>query len=205
MTMLLWCVYFILSMIFTVICYMTNPIVLLFCNEDGELPSFLHNWQTWDNSCNPSDIVDICPSWLQFDWVAHYTEYKGSTPYLLSVNRERWFTKCYNDDFTLLERLKRYLCRLMWLTRNNSYGFCFYLLGRTVTPGIEVVSESENTKFIQEKNGPAFRYKNTAPIFTVFGWTVHWNNLLGWKIDEDAQLDTRAMIANRVAFYFEKE
>jgi hypothetical protein len=25
----------------------------------------------------------------------------------------------------------------------------------------------------------AWMYKNTAPIFTLWGWTVHWNNLIG--------------------------
>jgi hypothetical protein len=39
----------------------------------------------------------------------------------------------------------------------------------------------------------------------MFGYTLHWKNFLGWKIDTDAKFDTRAMIANRVAFYFEKE
>ena len=71
------------------------------------------------------------------------------------------------------------------------------------------ITESEHTKFVREVYGQglwgAWEYKNTAPIFTLWGWTVHWNNLLGWKIDESAKYDTRAMIANRIAFYFEKE
>jgi hypothetical protein len=82
------------------------------------------------------------------------------------------------------------------------------LLGLNVSPSLEIKT-SENTIFVREifSDGlwGAWMYKNTAPIFTAFGWTVHWNNLIGWKIDVDAKLDTRAMIANRVAFYFEKE
>ena len=32
-----------------------------------------------------------------------------------------------------------------------------------------------------------------------------WNNFLGWKISTDAQFDTRAMIANRIAFSIRRE
>ena len=206
--MILWLLYFILSLIFSVLCYITNPIVLLFCNDDGELPGFLSLWQTWDNSCNPSDIKDIAPDWLLFDWDAHYREYQDSTQYLRSVNRERWYTYCYNKDFTVLEWLKRYACRVLWLTRNNAYGFCFYLLGANVSPVLDK-QYSENTIFVREifggNVGGAWMYKNTAKIFSAFGWEVHWNNLLGWKIDTSATQTTRAMVANRIALYFEKE
>jgi hypothetical protein len=197
-------IYFPLSLILTVICYVTNPLVLLFCNDDGELSGLLHLWQTWDNSCNPSDITHIAPDWLQYGWKDHYTEYRDTTQYLRSVNRDRWFTVCCNPNFTLIERLKRYICRCIWLTRNNCYGWAFYVLGHTAVPPIDVET-SENTISAKEKNGSGWMYKNEAPIFTLFGWTVHWNNLLGWKLDTDAKFDTRSMIANRIAFFFKRE
>ena len=206
--MLLWFIYFLLSIVFMILCYPTNPIVMLFANEDGELPGFLHYWQTWDNSCYCVDSVEHAPKFLQYDWARHYTEHIDSDPYLHSVNRQRWYVTCIDPNFTLLERIQRYCCGTLWLTRNCSYGFAFYLLGLNVSPNLEIKT-SENTIFVREifSDGlfGAFMYKNTAPIFSAFGYTVHWNNLLGWKIDTDAKFDTRAMIANRVAFYFEKE
>lgn len=206
--MVIWFLYFLVSLVCMILCYITNPIVVLFCNDDGELPACLKYWQTWDNSCNPSDIVDILPEWLQYDWAKHYEEYKSTTPYLFSVNRERWFTRCIDDDFTISEMLKRYIGRVWWLTRNCSYGFAFYLLGQNVSTTLEI-KESANTKLVREVYGQglygSFMYKNTAPIFSLWGYTVHWNNLIGWKIDESAKYDTRAMIANRIAFFFEKE
>ena len=206
--MVIWFLYFLLSLVFMALCYITNPIVVLFCNDDGELPAVLKYWQTWDNSCNPSDIVDILPEWLKYDWERHYEEYKGTTPYLFSVNRERWFTRCIDNNFTVAELIKRYIGRVWWLTRNCSYGFCFYTLGLNVSTTLEI-KESANTKFIREVYGQglygAFMYKNTAPLFSAFGYTVHFNNLIGWKIDESAKYDTRAMVANRIAFYIEKE
>ena len=206
--MLLWFIYFLLSIVFMVLCYLTNPFVVPFADINGELPSFLKYWQTWDNSVFCSDSVFHAPKFLQYDWAKHYKEYKDSDSYLRSVNRVRWYCVCIDPNFTLWERIQRYCCGTLWLTRNCSYGFCFYLLGLNISPNLEI-RQSEHTLFVREIFAPglwgAFMYKNTAKIFSAFGYEVHWNNLIGWKIDTDAQFDTRAMIANRVAFFFEKE
>ena len=202
--MIRWLLYLPLSLLSTVLCYLTNWFVVLFCDKDGELHGLFHLWQTWDDSCNPEFSVQCAPKFLRYDWKAHYHEYLDTTQYLRSVNRYRWFAECINDEWTLWERFQRYACRVLWLMRNNAYGFAFYLLGHTSTP-LMVTQKSENTIYVDEVNGFGWMYKNTAPIFSLFGWTVHWNNLLGWKIDTDAQVDTRAMIANRIAFSFRKE
>lgn len=206
--MLLWLMYFSLSLVCMVICYITNPIVVLFCNEDGELPGILHYWQTWDNSVFCRESVECAPEFLRYDWAKHYREFVDTDAYLKSVNRSRWYVVCVDHNFTVWEQIQRYLCGVLWLTRNCSYGFAFYLLGLNVSPNLEIKT-SENTIFVREifSDGlfGAFMYKNTAPIFSAFGYTVHWNNLIGWKVDTDAKMDTRAMIANRIAFYFEKE
>lgn len=198
--MIRWLIYLPISLIMTVVCYLTNFIVLLFCDKDGELHGFWHLWQTWDNSCNPSDIKDIVPKWLLYDWDKHYKEREGTTEYLNKVNRKRWFTDCIDNNWTIIERIKRYICRIIWLTRNNCYGWAFYVLGITASPNFEIKSQSENTESIKEIDGEAWKYKNKAPIFTIFNKTLYWNNLLGWKIDTSAKYDTRAMIANRIAF-----
>ena len=206
--MILWLIYFILSLVFMVLCYITNPIVVLFADEDGELPSFLHYWQTWDNAVWCQDGVSCAPKILQYDWAKHYKEYKDADAYLKSVNRERWYCVCIDHNFTLWERIQRYLCGVLWLTRNCSYGFAFYLLGLNISPNLEI-RQSANTIFVREIFADglfgAWMYKNTAKICTICGWEIHWNNLLGWKIDTSAKYDTRAMIANRIAFFFERE
>lgn len=206
--MILWFIYFLLSLVFMILCYVTNPIVVLFADEDGELPSFLHYWQTWDNAVWCQDGVSYAPKFLQYDWAKHYKEYKDADEYLHSVNRERWYCVCTDHNFTLWERIQRYCCGVLWLTRNCSYGFAFYLLGLNVAPTLDVQT-SPNTIWVREIFGNglwgAWMYKNTAKIFSAFGYEVHWNNLIGWKIDTSAKYDTRAMIANRIAFFFVKE
>ena len=195
-----------------VMCYLTNPFVVLLCDEDGELHGFWRYWQTHDNSCNPSDVTEHkeLPSFLLYDWKRHYYEYEDTTPELAEVGRKRWFTQCINSNWTLWERIQRYICRVYWLTRNCSYGWSFWVLG--ITPGIrwDIEKNDGETRFIHEDYDwwwldGAWTYKSSAPIFTLFGWTVCWNTFLGWKISEDAKVDTRAMIANRIAFSFERE
>lgn len=202
--MIKWLFYFPFSLLASVVCYITNPFVVLFANDDGELPGVFRYWQTWDNSCNPSEIMDILPSWLQYDWARHYREYVGTTDYLQSVNRERWFTECIDNNFTITEIIKRYIGRVVWLTRNNAYGWGFYVFGHTATPLI-LIQQSENTIYANELNGDGWMYKNTAPMLTVFGWTIYWNNLLGWKLNTEAIYDTRSMYAMRVSVFFERE
>jgi hypothetical protein len=206
--MLLWFLYLPFSLLFAVLCYLTNPIVVLFCDRDGELHGLWHLWQTWDNSLDCSDIKHIAPSFLLYDWDKHYREYEGITNYWETVRRPRWYTVCINNEWTLWERFQRYICRVYWLTRNCSYGFAFYIFGADVSPMLEI-QRSEHTIFVREifggNIGGAFMYKNDAPIFSIGKWTVYWKNFLGWKIDESAKVTTHAMIANRIAFYFEKE
>lgn len=206
--MIKWLLYLPFSLIFAALCYLTNWIVVLFCDRDGELHGLWHLWQTWDDSCNPEFAVQCAPKFLQYDWKAHYREYEGITNYWETVRRPRWYTICINDDWTLWERFQRYACRLLWLTRNCSYGFSFYILGADVSPMLEI-QRSEHTIFVREifggNIGGAWMYKNDAPIFTLFGWTAYWKNFLGWKIDESEKITTHAMIANRIAFSIRRE
>ena len=210
--MVLWLFLVPFSLTAMILCYATNPIAVLFCDENGERHGFGRYWQTHDNSCNPSDVTEHkqLPSWLLYDWKKHYKEYEGTTPELQKVGRKRWFTKCIDNHWTLWERFQRWVCRTYWLTRNCSYGFSFWLLG--ITPGIRWAAErkDKDVSYVHEDyNGwqldGAWKYKSTKPICTILGWTIRWNTFLGWKVDENAEVDTRAMIANRIAFSIGKE
>lgn len=210
--MVLWLFLVPFSLAVMILCYATNPIAVLFCDENGELHGFWRHWQTHDNSCNPSDVTEHkqLPAWLLYDWKKHYEETYGTTTELEKVGRKRWFTKCIDPNFTLKERIQRYICRVYWLTRNCSYGWAFWVLG--ITPGIRWMRErnDKDVNFIHEDYDTwwldgAWRYKSTAPICKIFGWTLRWNTLLGWKVDENAKVDTRAMIANRIAFSLDRE
>lgn len=189
------------SVFFTVLCYVTNPIVVLFADEDGELHGFLHYFQTWDNSTNPSDLLDILPRWLTSWYDGRYVEVYRSEGELAELGRGRWYTDCINTDFTIIERIKRYICRVYWLTRNSAYGFCFYLLGIDMDPShnILIYDKDGETIAVDSDDSDVWMYCNSKKIF----WKLHWNIFLGYKLRLDAKQKTRCMIANRVTFKIE--
>lgn len=191
------------SLFFTVLCQLTNWFVALFADIDGELHGFLHYWQTWDNSCNPSDLVEILPSWLTSWYFGHYEEVYRSNGKLKEYNCGRWYTDCVNPDFTLWERFTRYLCRVYWLTRNSAYGFCFYLLGVDFNPShILMIKDYGNEKFIKDLDDKdVWCYRNSKRIIG----NLKWNIYLGYKLPLYAIKPTHCMIANRIAFKINKK
>lgn len=197
-----WLLYLIPSFLFSLLGYLLNPLVLLFCDEDGELPMVLKGFQTWDNSCNPSDLLNALPAWL-IDWYpGHYIETYGDSPELEGTGRKRWKTTCIDPYFTKMQKLKRYISRVYWLYRNNSYGFAFWLLGGIYEPAHPFYThQSEHTSFQMDlKNQEFWTYTNSAPII----WKLHFNMYLGWKFPPQNTFEsTRCMIANRLWFRWE--
>jgi hypothetical protein len=188
-------------------CYITNPIVCLFCDEEGELPEIFSYWQTWDDSCNPRFyIVEKVPSFLRYDYDKHYEEWWGSTAALERYGRQRCFARLKDPHFTIKERIQRYICRVMWLTRNCAYGFAFFVFGK------EAKFETCVEKMKVRENGDYLRYgyDKGKSIFTRAWWfkfSWHYNNhvyadvYLGWKIDPYCGKKSQySMIAHRPAF-----
>lgn len=188
-----------------IVCWITNPIVCLFCNEEGELPEIFRMWQTWDDSCNPRFyILEHVPGFLRYDYDRHYEEYKGTTPELEAVGRTRWFVRVKDGNFSTKEKIQRYICRVMWLSRNCGYGFAFWCFGRMV--------DSNNIEYKFKKDGESLLYDKSKSILTrtwsyknernIFG-NVYWNLYIGWKVDNGMSGKMQCMVAIRIlAFEF---
>lgn len=210
--MVLWLIYVPFALILSFICFVTNPLVVLRADEDGELRGIWKMWQTWDNAINPSDVTEHkqLPSIFLYDWQRHYKEIYDTTPELKKVGRKRWLTKCIDKNFSLWERVQRYICRVYWLSRNCGYGWAFWVLG--VLPGInwKVVKNDGETIFVHEDKKlwwlcGAWKYKSTAPICKVGKYVIRREIFLGWKISENAQVETQGMIAVRATIRIKKE
>lgn len=81
MNFLTWLMYVILDVLFTIVCYFTNPIVVLFANREGNLPSIFKWWQTYDNTLDVEWMITegIVPKIFRYDYKKHYlyiSEYK---------------------------------------------------------------------------------------------------------------------------------
>ena len=206
---MLWFILFPLNFIVSIICYITNPIVVLFADEVGELHGFLNYWQTWDDSCDNRDFVlEWGPSFIRYDFDSKYTVHKDTTPKLREVGRERWFVSLKEGaTFTTKERIQRYLARVLWLTRNCSYGFSFWLFGRKCEGNKFVYPIKEENKIFgydPNKNilTTTWIYKNDKLLFSVGRYDIYNKHFLGWKIPDELG---QAMIAGRIAFKFKKK
>ncbi len=180
--MIQWIVYSPISLFFYIVALVINPILPLFADIRGELPGTLGRlFQTWDNSLDCSDTVDILPSWLMKYWSKHYVEHKDTTPELERVGQSRWFVECINTDFTIWERICRYIARTYWLYRNASYGVNFWYLGE-ISPAGHLVDKGHVT--VDERLGLSgvFAYKNSDLILKLWKLSINWNIYIGWKL-----------------------
>ena len=204
--MLIYLIYAPLNILLMLLCYLTNPIVVLFADERGELHGFLKYWQTWDDSLDPAFYVKKkVPKFLRYDYDRHYQEYWNTTPKLAGLGRDRCFVKLIDKHFTVKERIQRYFCRVLWLARNCGYGFAFYVFGRKVVGKscfkkiYRFDSQGHYVKYLVDKTRNVFlrpwSYKNTWKINKKLRWEVY----LGWKINEDQERLQQCMIAHRIA------
>jgi hypothetical protein len=200
---MIWIPLFLLNAVCMILCYLTNPIVLLFCDEEGELHGFLNYWQTWDDSCNPRFFVlEKVPAFLRYDYDRHYEEWWGTTPELEPYNRQRCFACLIDPHFTFKERIQRYICRVLWLTRNCGYGFSFYVFGEWAFSDCSI--EHEHRK--DDRHYIRWGWDDSQPIWTRtwwlkfdWYWTENWHTdgYLGWKINYPFEGSQYSMIAHR--------
>ena len=192
-----WFIYLLLLFPCMVLCYLTNWIVVLFADENGELPGFLRLWQTWDDSIDSEDcVVYYVPKRIKYDFYKHYrVEYE--TMQIYNRTRKRSINIC---PLTMKERVKRYCCRVFWLYRNCAYGFAFYWFGCTVSDkDIQIIKdEYRDGGYVRlYKAGKYWKYYNSSRIFGKWYWKIY----IGWKIAGDIKGTHRAMIANRIWVY----
>lgn len=193
--------YFLGNLISSFICYLTNWLVVLFADEEGELPSIFKYWQTWDDSLDVDWFVkETVPSIFRYDFDSKYTRFCSSSDSLRAVNRVRMYTILNEGaSFSILERIQRYFCRTLWLYRNCGYGFSFWLFGVNVDSR-DMTYRENSSEYVYGSDGKGhFIYKNDRAFCKWFRWCI----FIGWKIDEGLGFH-RVMIANRIAIRFKR-
>ena len=192
----------------SIVCYLTNWFVLLFADEVGELHGIFRYWQTWDDSCGVRWFVkETVPNFLRYDFDLKYISLREITPELARVGRSKGCVQLRDGaSFSLKERIQRYFCRLLWLTRNCGYGFSFWLFGVDMSGfDINVIRKEEGLTLARGiYDAGIFIYHDTRKMFSVFGYDIYRNFFLGWKLDIEAFNPVRSMIANRIAFKIRK-
>lgn len=193
-----WFIYTPLQLLIMIICYITNPIVVLFADKDGELHGFLRKWQPFDDSCDSEDCVTkYVPKWIRYDFYKYYRAEKQYDP-----NYGRVMKKSINiAQLSLIDKLKRYCCRLFWLSRNCAYGFALDWFGVTINPDDVIVIDSYK-KGEFERNILVTRdlkYWKVYNTMRILNTNYRWRIYLGWKI-HNVQSVHYTMLAFRIWF-----
>ena len=200
-----------LMAIFTqLLCLVTNPIVVLFCDKYGNLPKIFRLWQTYDNCLDVDWMISegVVPKVFRYNFNKHYKYYPESKTNDKMIPGH---VVILDDDFTLKEKVQRYFCRVLWLYRNSAYGFAYKLLGITYTGIHQHVLENDQTKgkqifvsFLEDTSGAGryFSVKSTEY------WTCpfiekrfRFDIYLGWKLSGTQEYTNkkRAMLAIRIS------
>lgn len=150
-----WFLYAPLQLLIMIICYITNPIVVLFADKNGELhdPNYGRVMKR---------SINIAP-------------------------------------LPLIDRLKRYCCRVFWLSRNCAYGFALDWFGVTINPDDVMViddykaGESERNILVTRD----LKYWKIYNSMRIPNTKYRWKIYLGWKF-YDVKSIHRAMLAFRI-------
>lgn len=197
--MITWLLYLLPATAITILCYITNPLVVLFCDEQGELPGLLHLWQTWDDSCDAEYYMKECvPAWLDYGYDAHYISYEDTDWWTAAYGKRRRFSVLRQDaQWTTKQRLQRYCCRVLWLMRNCAYGWCFYVFGADMTHIKWHIQEDKHFfGSIGSWLTEPFVYKDERRICSWLSWKVY----IGWKSYPGNADPQRCMLAYRILF-----
>lgn len=173
--MVLWVLYCILDVFFNIVCYLTNPIVVLFADEVGELPAIFKWWANWDDGLDVEWMVSEghVPKWARYDFNKHY-RYHSEWEALETKGVFHGYVDLLDPNFTIKERIQRYFCRLIWLYRNCAYGFSYYVTGIDVD-GSDLMDKNPPVMMNGQKLTIRY-YKNwwfNKP-FVVYGM-IRWN------------------------------
>lgn len=190
-----WLVLAILDLLFTAQCYVTNPIVVLFATETGELPEILKWWANWDDGLDVRWMVTEhhVPHWAEYDFDRHY-KYVDEWEAEKTIGIHHGYVIPLDTSFTWKEIFQRYICRVAWLYRNTGYGFSYYVTGVTVDENDIVKAKTmEQDGYIYYTTDYAFCLKYDKKSFSKY----HWEIFLGWKFQHISGVE-RCMLAFRV-------
>lgn len=193
MKYLKWFVLAILDLLFTAQCYITNPIVVLFATECGELPTLFSWWANWDDGLDVEWMVTEhkVPKWAEYDFNRHYKYYDEWQAEEI-IGKHHGFVVPLDMHFSLWERFQRYVCRLAWLYRNTGYGFSYYVTGVDVNEA-DIIKKVDEPGYIYYTTDYAFCLKYDRHSFSDY----HWEIFLGWKC-QNVHGTERCMLAFRI-------
>ena len=101
-----WALFSVLDILFNIVAYITDPIVLLFADEVGNLPAVFKWWENWDDHLDIDWMIDEhhVPKFAEYDFHRHYkyyNEYEAEK----TIGEHRGYVDLLDPNLTLKERL----------------------------------------------------------------------------------------------------
>lgn len=191
-----WALLTVVDVLFNIVCYLTNPFVLLFADELGNLPKIFLWWENWDDRLDIDWMIDEhhVPRFAEYDFHRHY-KYHPPEEAEKTIGEYRGYVDLLDPNFTLWEKFQRYVCRLVWLYRNCAYGFSYYVTGIDIRrDDVVKIKTIEKDGYIYYETPYAFCYKDERPSYGKH----HWDNFVGWKFQAVEHDVERCMLAFRI-------
>jgi len=190
-----WILFAIVDIAFNIVAYLTNPLVVLTASEYGNLPWLLGWWDNYDDCLDVEYFVkEHAPGWAVYDYDKHY-KFHSNTESQQTRGVYKSYVDILDPNFTLKERLQRYVCRVLWLYRNNAYGFSYYVTGIEVkAEDIVKIKTVEQDGYVYYVTDYAWVYKDERPSYKGH----RWDNYLGWKLNWLESGEERCMLALRI-------
>jgi hypothetical protein len=190
--LIIWLLYFIPALVVEIFCYLTNPIVALFVIR--ELRTDRVKREPWNNGTFTFEREylikplryfmthdNALDEWWYgaFNLKSHFKFLREATQH--DYDNSRWI---------------RYCCRVMWMYRNNAYGFMYNWFSRPLEPILYSkeyhVEDSGQLWWKLEVYKSSFKLEAQIPIWKTNRYmTIN----MGWKIHKGFP---RVMYANRV-------
>lgn len=205
-TPIVYLVFWFAKILCTLLCYLTNPIVVLFADEKGNLPKVFKLWQTYDNCLDVEWMIseEVVPKFARYNFNRYYR-------YHLEDKRTKDIIPGYVDILEPITstkvKLQRYFCRVAWLYRNCAYGFAYYIFGKQIDC-TKIVTVKD---FYRDRTHYfIFKYVKDSYLFTIksaWDYTIPVVNIglqvniyLGWKFagyDTNSDTPQHCMVAIR--------
>ncbi|MDO9233018.1 MAG: hypothetical protein Q7U15_05895 [Methylotenera sp.] len=190
MNVLLWLLYFIPALAIELMCYLLNPLVAIFTRKElrTDRAKILGGVVTMprDYLLKPLMYFQSHDNAVDEWWYDGYAK----------DSHFKWLREATQDEYDASWWL-RYVCRVMWLYRNNAYGFLFYWFGTPIEPLIKTYEygvEEQGLWLRYESYPSSFKFECQIPIsFT----NRYFSANIGWKAHRSAPLP-RKLYANRI-------
>ena len=185
-----WLLLFIPALLVELACYILNPLVAIFTRKE----------ERTDRAKILGGVVTMQRDYLIKPLMYFMTHDNAVDEYWYDGYAKdsyfKWLREATQADYDSSWWL-RYVCRVMWLYRNNAYGFLFYWFGTPIEPYNRIFQygvEDEGLWLRYESYPSSFKFECQIPILFT---NRYISANIGWKAHRSAPLP-RKLYANRI-------